>query len=259
MSRSELMPYLFEGNEIRVFLDENGNPWFVAKDVCNVLGLDNNREAVSHLDDDEKITVSNPDGNPRAGIPHELKAVSESGLYSLIFRSRKPEAKKFRKWVTSEVLPALRKSGRYQLPGAGRPPLREDMERAMLGMSRRYRDKAMYYAMQMCKSSGESMANLEDCFLRVCWLLGGTQAELPDDSPLGRAEKWAKEHLTPAPRSRGIQSIKVYNAYLEWTEKEEAPAITLTAFGKMMRRSFPVHHSSRIYYLVQWRERHDAC
>lgn len=259
MSRSELMPYLFEGNEIRVFLDENGNPWFVAKDVCNVLGLDNNREAVSHLDDDEKITVSNPDGNPRAGIPHELKAVSESGLYSLIFRSRKPEAKKFRKWVTSEVLPALRKSGRYELPGAGRPPLREDMERAMLGMSRRYRDKAMYYAMQMCKSSGESMANLEDCFLRVCWLLGGTQAELPDDSPLGRAEKWAKEHLIPAPRSRGIQSIKIYNAYLEWTEKEEAPAITLTAFGRMMRRSFPVHHSNRTYYLVQWSDRHDAC
>ena len=86
---------------------------------------------------------------------------------------------------------------------------------AMLGMSRRYRDKAMYYAMQMCKISCESMTNLEDCFLRVCWLLGGTQAEIPDDSPLGRAKKWARDHLTPASRSRGIQSLKVYNAYLE--------------------------------------------
>lgn len=256
MSRSELMPYLFEGNEIRVTKDENGEPWFVAKDVALALGYEwNGSSRIAHVPTEWRgvTSVVTPSGT------QEMLTLSEPGLYFFLGRSDKPAALPFQKWLASEVLPALRKSGRYELPGAGRPPLREDMERAMLGMSRRYRDKAMYYAMQMCKSSGESMANLEDCFLRVCWLLGGTQAEIPDDSPLGRAEKWAKEHLTPAPRSRGIQSIKVYNAYLEWTEKEEAPAITLTAFGKMMRRSFPVHHSSRIYYLVQWRERHDAC
>lgn len=69
---------------------------FVVKDVCRVFGLDNNREAVSNLDDDEKITVSNPDGNPRGSIPHTYMLISESGLYSLIFRSRKPEVKRFR-------------------------------------------------------------------------------------------------------------------------------------------------------------------
>ncbi len=67
-----ILPFAFEDHLVRVYLDENGEPWFVAKDVCRILALDNNREAVSNLDDDEKITVSNPDGNPRGGL--RLKA-----------------------------------------------------------------------------------------------------------------------------------------------------------------------------------------
>ena len=102
--------------QLRGFLDDDGNPWFVAADVCAALGLDNNREAVTSLDYDEKITVSNPDGNPRAGIPHRFTAISEPGLYSLVFRSRKPEAKAFKRWVTHEVIPAIRKTGQYQNP-----------------------------------------------------------------------------------------------------------------------------------------------
>jgi prophage antirepressor-like protein len=94
-------------------VERNGDPWFVAKDVCRALELDNNREAISNLDDDEKITVSNPDSNPRGGIPHQLTLISESGLYALVFRSRKPEARRFRKWVTAEVLPAIRRQGAY--------------------------------------------------------------------------------------------------------------------------------------------------
>ena len=109
--------HFFENKEfgkLRSFLDDDGKPWFVAIDVCIALGLVNNREAISALDDDEKITVSNPDGNPRAGIPLRFNAVSEAGLYSLIFRSRKPEAKAFKRWVTHEVIPAIRKTGQYQ-------------------------------------------------------------------------------------------------------------------------------------------------
>lgn len=65
------------------------------------------------LGEDEKITLSNPDGNPRAGIPHQMNVVSEPGLYSLILRSRKPEAKAFKRWVTHEVIPSIRKHGLY--------------------------------------------------------------------------------------------------------------------------------------------------
>ena len=120
---NEIMPFMFGESVVRVITDENGEPWFVAKDVCRVLGLENNRDAVSSLDEDEKITVANPDGNPRAGIPHRYVVISESGLYALVFRSRKPQARDFSRWVRKEILPALRKTGRYEVPG--RPPVLE--------------------------------------------------------------------------------------------------------------------------------------
>ena len=120
---NEIMPFMFGESVVRVITDENGEPWFVAKDVCRVLGLENNRDAVSSLDEDEKITVANPDGNPRAGIPHRYVVISESGLYALVFRSRKPQAREFSRWVRKEVLPALRKTGRYEV--SGRQPVLE--------------------------------------------------------------------------------------------------------------------------------------
>lgn len=98
---------------LRVVRSDQGDPWFMAKDVCECLGLENISEALRGLDEDEKITLSNPDGNPRAGIPHQMNVVSEPGLYSLILRSRKPEAKAFKRWVTHEVIPSIRKTGAY--------------------------------------------------------------------------------------------------------------------------------------------------
>ncbi|MDO4725925.1 MAG: Bro-N domain-containing protein [Porphyromonadaceae bacterium] len=92
----------------------NQEPWFVAKDICDCLGLQNVTDRIRSLDDDERLTYV----VDRAGQNREVNLVSESGLYNLIFQSRKPEAKKFRKWVTSEVLPSIRKSGSYSLPSS---------------------------------------------------------------------------------------------------------------------------------------------
>jgi prophage antirepressor-like protein len=111
----KLTTFDFQENPVRVHL-HNDMPWFVAADVCRVLGLDQVTNAVRELDEDEKITLYNDKGNPRAGIPHQLRLISESGLYHLAFKSRKQEAKTFRKWVTSEVLPEIRKSGAYSPP-----------------------------------------------------------------------------------------------------------------------------------------------
>lgn len=97
------------GNNIRVKFDEDGEPWFVAKDICAVCGIINSRDALSRLDNDEK-GVCNTD---TLGGSQEVATVNESGLYGLILSSRKPEAKAFRKWITREVLPALRKRGLY--------------------------------------------------------------------------------------------------------------------------------------------------
>ena len=105
----ELMPLAFNDSLVRVRKDEQGNPWFIVKDVCAVLDLSNVTVATSSLDEDERGSVI----LNTLGGEQEMLTVSESGLYSLIFRSRKPEARAFRRWVTGEVLPALRKTGSY--------------------------------------------------------------------------------------------------------------------------------------------------
>ena len=92
----------------------NNEPWFVGKDVAEVLGYSNPRDALSrHVDDEDKNTVVNPDGN--RGNPN-MTIINESGLYSLILSSKLPTAKQFKRWVTSEILPDIRKHGAYMTP-----------------------------------------------------------------------------------------------------------------------------------------------
>lgn len=87
-------------------------PWFVAADVCAALGITNSRQALSLVDDDEKgVTTSDTPG----GTQH-VSVINESGLYSIILRSRKPAAKPFKRWVTHEVLPTIRRAGAYVDP-----------------------------------------------------------------------------------------------------------------------------------------------
>lgn len=106
---SALAQFDFQGHEVRV-VTVDGEPWWVAADVAAVLQIARVHSAVRGLDDDEKgaHTMRTPGGDQQVSI------ISESGLYSLILRSRKPDAKRFRRWVTHEVLPAIRRTGRYQ-------------------------------------------------------------------------------------------------------------------------------------------------
>lgn len=106
----------FKGHSVRV-VSKDGSEWWVAKDVCEVLGYDTKHisMALDRLDEDENHTVVLADS---AGRNQEVRAVNESGLYSLVLTSRKPEAKAFKKWVTSEVLPQLRRTGSYTVSGA---------------------------------------------------------------------------------------------------------------------------------------------
>lgn len=104
----------FKGAALRTLTDENGEPWFVAKDVCDILGMSNPSMAVTALDKDEVAQI-----NPKDYLGSENRSnqavniISEPGLYKLIMRSRKPEAKEFQRWVTHEVLPQIRKTGGY--------------------------------------------------------------------------------------------------------------------------------------------------
>jgi prophage antirepressor-like protein len=99
----------FQDNAIRTSVDRQGNPWFVAADVCAALGIKNSRDALASLDSDEKGVAT----TDTLGGDQSFATVNEAGLYRLIFRSRKPEAKDFKRWVTHTVLLTLRKDGLY--------------------------------------------------------------------------------------------------------------------------------------------------
>lgn len=123
-------------NEIQVFQNErfgtiralsvDGEPWFVAKDVCVALAIKNSRDALARLDDDEKgvALTDTPGGEQR------VQTVNEAGLYTLVLSSRKPEAHAFKRWVTHEVLPAIRRTGGYMVARDETPE--QTMARALL-------------------------------------------------------------------------------------------------------------------------------
>ena len=100
----------FKGRQVRT-IQLDGEPWFVAADVCDVLGLNNPSQALSYLDRDERRLITNEAWRTNGN----MAVVSEPGLYSLVLRSRRPEAKGFRRWIAHEVIPALRQSGEYRL------------------------------------------------------------------------------------------------------------------------------------------------
>lgn len=107
---NQLQVFDFEGSNVRT-VTINDKPYFVGKDVATILGYKRTADALkAHVDDEDKLTRQFTD----SGQSREMKVINESGLYSLILSSKLPSAKKFKRWVTSEVLPAIRKTGAYQ-------------------------------------------------------------------------------------------------------------------------------------------------
>ena len=109
---NQIVAFDFESHDVRVVIGQDGEPRFVAADLLSTLSLD--RKALERLDDDEKgvSSIHTPGGQ------QEMTVVNESGLFNLVLGSRKPEAKRFKRWVTHEVLPSIRKTGSYAVPSS---------------------------------------------------------------------------------------------------------------------------------------------
>lgn len=114
MSENKIQVWKYESSEVRT-VQVNGEPWFVLKDVCKILEIINHKSLLNRLSEDEvgRFDLPHPQ-SPDKSI--EMLCINESGLYTVILRSDKPQAKPFRKWVTSEVLPSIRKHGAYMTP-----------------------------------------------------------------------------------------------------------------------------------------------
>jgi len=129
---SELMVFDFESNDIRT-QSIDGDPWFIGKDVTDVLGYSNANDAIArHVDDEDKGVAF----HDTLGGKQNLVIINESGLYSLIIKSKLPSSKRFKRWVTSEVLPAIRKTGKYEVPMS-----QEDIMIATLKIQKELREK----------------------------------------------------------------------------------------------------------------------
>ena len=114
MENQKIVPFTFEGVEVRTVSIED-DPWFVAADVCGILGLGNTTETLRNFPENERNTLSSTEGIHEGPGNPNVNIINEPGLYRLIFQSRKPEAEAFKTWVFTEVLPAIRKHGYYQL------------------------------------------------------------------------------------------------------------------------------------------------
>ena len=133
---NEIQIFNYNSREVRA-IQKDGEPWFVLKDVCQVLSIGNHKMTAQRLDQDE---VSQTDLTDSLGRNQATTVINESGLYNVILRSDKPEAKPFRKWVTSEVLPSIRKTGGY-IAGQEQMTDAELMAAALLVANRQIKER----------------------------------------------------------------------------------------------------------------------
>lgn len=179
---SSIVTFNFVTSSVRV-VTIDGNPWFIGKDVCEALSIANHNDALGRLDDDERrgVAITDP-----LGIEQTAIAINESGLYSLILTSRKPEAKKFKKWVTAEVLPAIRKTGRYEAEPP-RPGIPDERWREILNL--------IHAIATRCHFGGRANEALHE---RIRWMGGVSSSRLIAPEQFGeiKAELTALAELT---------------------------------------------------------------
>ncbi|HCF3158028.1 TPA: Bro-N domain-containing protein [Pseudomonas aeruginosa] len=130
-----LIPYDFNSKRLQVLVDENGEPWFIAMEVAEILGYSDAYEMTKRLDEDEKSNRQIA-GLGTASGGRGVTTINESGLYSSIIGSNKPEAKPFKRWVTHDVLPSIRRTGSYSIGHQQAPALTSDACQIIESMSR---------------------------------------------------------------------------------------------------------------------------
>ncbi|WP_127078355.1 BRO family protein [Rhodomicrobium lacus] len=233
---SAVTAFDFEELPVRVIL-RDGQPWFILADVCRVLDIANSRDAASRLDEDEKgVGTTDTLGGKQSQI-----TINESGLYSLILTSRKENAKRFKKWVTSEVLPAIRRTGEYRVPATGSDIVMPD--------DWRYQD-----------------ANTED--LKICVALlrearynHGKKAAVelwrrlsPPLPPIDAISKddvsrFVREVIRSAPGNR-VKADALYARYRLWCRENGIEPLTMTALGRRLQTfDFEKRKRTGVYYM----------
>lgn len=287
--RNAIIPFIYEDKPVRVALDENNEPWWVAKDVCAILGLSNVTMAIDSLDTDERKTVpvsgrtitfskgiqtdfentlsfpegilknseENSDANDcntaRRGNPN-VNVINEPGLYSLIFRSKKPAAKTFRRWITHEVLPTIRKTGKYETnsqktestPAEISDLVRSRMRDSHRGIKLSARIQLMSIVCQVARLDGESH-NSDEIYLKYANLCESMKeaGSLPARAPF--MDDFVRFFETDCIFDSALSASKadLYEAYERFAQEEGISPQGRNLFFRTLRSYAPVREQSR--------------
>lgn len=202
----------FNGNEVRTVLID-GEPWFVAQDVCKVLEIANSRDATQDLESDEKSVVTTDTSSQN----RDMTIVSESGLYEIVFKSRKPQAKAFRKWLRKEVIPSIRKTGKYD--PSSTPKLPSDI------LAERVAQNIGNIQDRLEQTQPRLAQFLIEVAINDCRTLMGTKLpSLPSGDELLTAQAYAEEKNFPVKLSNRSQLGKFVAKQYRLTFSSEPPA-----------------------------------
>lgn len=248
---SDLKSFFFRGDEVRVVLDENGEPLFVAKDVAQSLGYSSTNMVTIFQSVPNEWKGSNRIAT--LGGEQDMLILTEQGLYFFLCRSDKPTARPFQKWLAGEVLPSIRRTGSYSLPMT--PPPAPNKPRAsdllsslglsedVLTLNRSLRVRLLGIAARVALMDPEQESRLFATFGKLCIVATAHRRKEQDESP---ASRFVRERLVP---SRGqIQARKLYEAFTDWCYGMDITPCSMRRFCASLRAVFPVRESNRTYF-----------
>lgn len=223
--------------QVRI-VQQNGEPWFIGKDVAEILGYSNTPKAIrDHVDDEDKLT----ERIVLSGQNREVAIINESGLYSLILSSKMPKAKEFKRWVTSEVIPAIRKTGKYEAMAQAVPINDEPAtDFTQLEFDQRIRIAAIIAS---CRRERLPLV------AKVLSLdLEGMMPLMP--AHITEAEQAAYQYISSVydslERDTPIQYF--YTAYTKWCMEQNLLPLTKHGVTKVLKKYFPVATVATSYY-----------
>ena len=255
---SDLKTFFFRGDEVRVVLDESGEPLFVAKDVALALDYDWNGAArLAHVPEEWKgvTSVVTPGGT------QNVQDVTEQGLYFFLCRSDKPKARPFQKWLAGIVLPSIRRTGSYSLPKAPLPAAPEapailsrlGLPEDVLMLNRTLRVRLLGIAARIALMDPDQEERAFAIFGKLCSIVTARGKDVQTGSP---AADFARERL--APSREQIQARNLYEAFKDWCYSRDVPPCSMRMFCASLRAFFPVRESNRTYFLCRFRSEADS-
>lgn len=228
--------------DLRIY-DENGEIWFVGKDVAESLGYDNPRKAITTHIDEEDRRKQNVPTSQNGTLVSATWLINESGLYSLILSSKLPAAKSFKRWVTSEVLPSIRKTGKYELLPDAPADVVDDSE--TLDINTLEYDQRIRIASIIANCKRERLPLIAQVLSLE--ITSETKALAQDNND---AEKTAYEYIAGIFDSmkRDTPIRQFYNDYSKWCLFNNVSPLTKRGLGKVLKAYFPVQAVATSWY-----------